>query len=563
MIMQALCRYYDALDAKGKAPPWGFAAAKCAFAAEIGEDGIVTALIPLSADGRSVTLIVPQPVVRSNGVHSNFLCDNPVYVFGLDTKDNAERTLSCHEAFRQLHHAVLDACDSPAARAMLAFADAPETAEEVLSPVREELLRGGNIVFSFRGRYVHDDPAVREAWMRYRGAQEQGAVMTCLVTGEKLPVVKGHDKISGVRGATSTGASLVAFNDYNAAESFGLEAYQNSPISEHASFAFTTALNRLLADRDHVCLLGDATAVYWAEDADEAAQDFFEMMMQSPVDADKELHGAMENLRAGRPVGEFSLDVPFYVLALSPNAGRVSVRFFLRDTLGGMARNLQAHYDRLRIAHGPADTDYLRPWQLLGELANKFSRDKQVPPPLAGAFARAMLTGGRYPEELLGTVVMRIRAERDVPYPKAALIKAYLIRNGGGTKEEIDVALNRDSDGKAYVLGRMFSVLEQIQQAANPGIIATIKDRYLASASATPGVVFPQLLRLQAAHMNKLEAGQQAWFGKLIGEVMGKLDVDSDPFPAQLSLQEQGLFFLGYYQQNQARYEKKGDKENG
>ena len=270
----------------------------------------------------------------------------------------------------------------------------------------------------------------------------------------------------------------------------------------------------------------------------------------------------MENLRVGRPVGDFSLDTPFCVLALSPNAGRVSVRFFLQNTLGDLARHLQAHYERLRLVHGSNDPEYLKPWQLLRELGNPNSRDKLSPPTVSGAYLRSMLMNSRYPEELLGAVILRIRAERAVPYAKAAMIKAFLLQNTPQTKEEINVALNQASDCKPYVLGRLFSVLEQIQQAANPGINATIKDRYLASASATPGVVFPQLLRLQSAHMNKLAGGAQVYYSKQLNAILGKLDVENEPFPAQLSLTDQGMFFLGYYQQDQARYEKKEDKGN-
>ena len=565
MILQALCRYYDALVRKEKAPVEGFAQAKCAYAAELNDSGGVLAILPLgNGDRANVTLTVPRPVVRSAGVKSNFLCDNPAYTFGLDCNGNEERTRQCAEAYAALHHAVLDGCDSDAARAVLAFVDAPNRgAGEALTDNREGLLKGGSLVLSYRGAYVHDDPAVREAWSRYEAAQTPGRVMTCLVTGERLPVVSGHDKIKGVRNASTMGASLIAFNDYDAAESYGLSAYENSPVSERASFAFTTALNALLSDREHQCYLGDATVVYWAEDADEGAQDFFAMLMQAPADADKELREAMENLRAGRPVGDFALDTPFCVLALSPNAGRVSVRFFLQNTLDDFVRHLQAHYDRLQIAHAPYDPAYLKPWQLLRELANQNSRDKLPPPTVSGAFLRAMLTNSRYPEELLGAVILRIRAERAVPYGKAALIKAYLLQNTSLTKEEINVALNQASDNKPYLLGRLFSVLEQIQQSANPGINATIKDRFLASASATPGVVFPQLLRLQSAHMNKLNKGAQVYFGKQLGAILGKLDVENAPFPAQLSLPEQGLFFLGYYQQDQSRYEEKEDKSNG
>ena len=289
MILQALCRYYDALARKGKAPTEGYAEAKCAFATELDDKGNVLAVTPLgNGDKANVALTVPRPYVKAAGVKSNFLYDTAAYVFGLDIKGDLERTRLCAEAFRQLHHTVLNGCDSDAARAVLAFVDSPDRgAGTALSAAREGLLKGGSIVLSHGGSYVHDDPAVRDAWSRYNALQTPGRVMTCLVTGEKLPVVSGHDKVKGVRNASTMGASLIAFNDYDAAESYGLEAYENSPVSEKASFAFTTALNALLVDHEHQCYLGDATVVYWAEDANVDAQDFFAMMMQAPVDADQ------------------------------------------------------------------------------------------------------------------------------------------------------------------------------------------------------------------------------------------------------------------------------------
>ncbi len=580
MILQALNRYYDALAAKGKAPAEGFAPQKCAFALLLDDDGRLVAAESLMTEeerGKKKVmapreLIVPEPCVRSSGVAAQFLCDHCGYVLGMDGKGDAKRAADCRAAFRALHHRLLDGCDSPAAKAVLAFldrGDAPEY-EEILAPVRDELLKGGNLVFRYRGQFVHDDPQIRAAWTEKRERGEDGRVMTCLVTGGNAPAVGGHAKIKGVRNASTMGASLIAYNDYDSAESYGLSAYENSPVSAKASFAFTTALNALLADSRHLCLLGDATVVYWSEDADEQAQEMFGLLMEPPdhSEADERLHGVMELIRKGKMLADTRVDAPFYVLALSPNAGRVSVRFFLRDTFGGMAKHLQAHYDRLQIAHAPGETAYLSPRRLMRETANLHERDSDASPPLAGAFLRAVLTDGRYPEELLAAVMARVRVTRDDPdrhiyrvtYGRAALIKAFLLKNTNADREVLDVALNREATNKPYLLGRMFSVLEQIQQAANPGVNTTVKDRYFASACATPGVVFPQLLRLSGAHMGKLNVGAGVYFGKMLGEIMDKLDVTNAPFPPQLSLEDQGLFFLGYYQQNQARYEKKEDQ---
>lgn len=575
MILQSLAKLYDALYQKGEAPREGFMLVKCTTALWLDESGRLLSVIPLkqtAGEGkkaREVPLLLrlPEAVVKTVGIVSNFLYDTCMYVLGMAQKGDQKRADEAACAFRALHHRLLDGVDSVPCKALLAFIDHVPSFEEqlLIDDAREALLEGGNIVFKVGDRYIHDDPLAQAAWLKeYSARTEENRIMPCLITGESLPVADGHGKIKGVRNASTMGASIVAFNHYTAATSFGLDEYENSPISIRASFAFTTALNLLLADQKHQTYLGDATVIYWSEDADTAAQDFFDALFEPPgtKEADQELHKTFESLSEGRFVGDFRLDQPFFVLGLSPNAGRISIRLFLRDTLGDMALHLQRHYEQLRLVHGPADADYPSPWWLLKELANPNSRDKQVPPPLAGLFLRAILSGGRYPESLLGTVIMRIRAERSINYCKAALIKAFLMRNVDQYKEVPTVALNKETDCKPYVLGRLFSVLEQIQQSANPGINATIKDRYLASASATPGVVFPQLLRLQSAHMAKLSDAPAVYYGKMLGEVMGKLDPACAPFPAQLSLEDQGMFFLGYYHQDQARYEKKEDKGN-
>lgn len=581
MILQALARYYDTLAIRGQAPVPGYQAQKCSYALNIDDSGQLIAVESLMEDVQrgkktvriSRSIIAPEATVRSAGVRANFLYDNCDYVLGLVSKGNPKRTAECHDAFCALQHQVLDGCPSPAAKAVLAFLDSwtPDAAAEKIAPIIDDLTSGANLVFRHRGQFIHDDPQVQAAWLRHYDNQELGREMVCLISGQRLPVVKGHGKIKGVRDASSMGASIVAFNDYNASCSYGLDNYENSPISAKASFAFTTALNMLLSDNKHQCFLGDSTVVYWSEDASQDAQDLFAMMMDTDAqlkDADGDLNDLMQRLSRGETIGDIKPDVPFYVLALSPNAGRVSVRFFLRDSLGDIARHLMEHYERITIKHAEYERDNLSPWLLLRATVNLRGRDKNASPPLAGAFLRAILTGGRYPEELLGAVMARVRATQDDPdnriyrvtYERAALIKAFLLRNTDKNREVLTVALNTESSCKPYVLGRMFSALEQIQLAANPSTNATIKDRFFASACATPGMVFPQLLRLSSAHMNKLEKGQAVYFGKMTGEIMDKLNVSDDPFPAQLTLEAQGLFFLGYYQQNQARFIKKEDE---
>ena len=198
---------------------------------------------------------------------------------------------------------------------------------------------------------------------------------------------------------------------------------------------------------------------------------------------------------------------------------------------------------------------------LCWETVNKKERSPSPPPQLAGDLLRAVLTGGRYPATMLNAVTLRIRAEREITRGRAAMIKAYYTRNETGLcpKEVLTVELNEQSAYAPYVLGRLFAVLEAVQDAANPGINATIKDKYFNSACATPAIIFPTLLKLAQKHLQKLDTGSEIFYGKQITSLVGRL---MQPFPDRLSLPEQGAFEIGYYHQTQKRFEKRNGGED-
>ena len=438
-------------------------------------------------------------------------------------------------------------------------------------------MKGANLIFSVDGLYVHEDPAVRAAWDGCRTARSARAPSgLCLVTGRKAPVARLHPSIKGVQGAQSSGASLVSFNA-PAFESYGHEQTDgtgqglNSPVSEDAAFRYGAVLNRLIADRQHVQYIGDTAVVYWAEDAEPLCQDVFSCAMfggASEVITDADLQSAARALAHGDPVDVNGVplrpDNRFYVLGLAPNAARLSVRFFLQSTFGQMLANVQAHYDRLSIVRPAYAANGALPlWKLLGETVNPSSRDKKASPPMAGAVVRAVLSDGTYPVSLLEQTMLRIRAEQDVTYGRAAILKAFFLKNREFQvpKEVLTVKLNDQSNHLPYVLGRLFAVLERVQSAANPGVNATIKDKYFNSACATPAAIFPLLTKLSQSHLRKLEGGLKTYYEKMIGGLEGRIH---ETLPARLSLADQGTFHLGYYHQVQKFYEKKdkGGNEN-
>lgn len=579
MILQALVRHYEDLTARGEIAPPGWGPAKVSFALYLDDQGqlIRTASIRTEQLKGKKTVLSPQvmqlpaPVKRTVGVAANFLCDNSSYILGVDGKGNPDRALDCFAACKALHQQLLSGLDCPAAKALLAFFQTwdPTLASEhpALRDDWDDILSGANLVFRCDGAYVHDDPAVRQAWQTHYDSQGSGPEMVCLVTGRKGPVEAVHPSIKGVQGAQSSGAALVSFNA-PAFCSYGREQNLNAPTSQYAAFAYTSALNHLLADFDHVYRIGDTTVACWAEGGEPAYQGFagFTLFGAPSPYQEKDLWGMVENLLNGELVNfdESRLDKnkPFYILGLAPNAARLSVRFFLRNSFGGFLRNVQAHHERLEILRPSYDQMETLPlWKLLGETVNQNSRDKSPAPGLSGEVLRAILTDTSYPAPLLNGVVLRIRAERQVTRGRAAILKAYYLKkpHKDVPEEVLTVSLNPESTNVPYTLGRLFSVLEAIQSAANPGINATIKDKYFNSASATPGHVFPILMNLTQKYLKKLDGGLRVHYEKQLTEIIGIL---GEEYPARLSLPQQGAFQLGYYHQTAARYQKKEENQN-
>ena len=578
MILQALTSYYEDLLARGEIAAPGWSPAKISFALCLDENGAVTQVIPtmqeVTAGKKTVQrpqeMVLPAAVKRTVGVASNFLWDNSTYLLGVDQKGKPARSRECFQAAAQLHRAILDGVDSPAARAILAFFDTwdPSAAAEhpALRASFDEITGSANLVFRVDGAYPQDDPAIRAAWQAHRDGGDPDAVrMQCLVTGREDEISATHPAIKGVRDAQSSGAALVSFNA-PAFCSYGREQNYNAPVGKHAAFAYTAALNHLLADRNNVQIIGDTTVVCWAEGADPVYQDYAQAFLfggEGPEGlSDNDLRAALKRLADGKPCDDLGIDPnrPFYILGLAPNAARLSVRFFLRDTFGRLMRNVNAHYERLRIVG--SRYDMLPLWAMLRETVNLNSRDKSPSPAMAGATARAVFSGGPYPASLLEGVMLRIRAERSVTWGRAAILKAYYLNNPHTDcpKEVLTVSLNEASTNPAYTLGRLFSVYEAVQQAANPGINATIKDKYFSSAAAMPASIFPVLNNLYQKHLRKLSTAQRVYYDKQVGALKNVL---SEDLPARLTLAQQGAFDLGYYHQTQKRYTKKEENENG
>ena len=590
MILQALVEYYEALERKEKITSPGWCRARVAYGLDISEQGELMGVIPLKKEqqnGKKTVwvpqdLTVPQMVSRSSGVSANFLCDHSGYMLGIDNKGKPERSRECFECAKKKHKDILGNISSPAARAVCRFFDcwAPDRAAEnpYLMPELEEIISGSNLVFMIDGEYVHEDPDIMQCWEEYSRQSGTGPEGVCLVTGRREEIARIHGTIKGVRGAQSSGAALVSFNA-PAFESYGKEQSFNAPVGTYAAYAYTTALNYLLSDRSHGTTIGDTAVVYWSEEGDERYQNIFACVSEPTMENQEIVDGVFKNLVEGKAVAvqdvKDSLDMEkrFYILGLAPNAARLAVRFFYQDSFGNILKHIKEHYDRMEIVRPAADAvEYLGIWRMLQETVNKKSRDKKPVPSMSGTVYRSIISGSRYPATLYQAVLGRIRAEQDdgdsriykITRGRAAIIKAYLLKNGN-IREEITMALNEDSNNTAYILGREFAVLEAIQEEANPGINATIKDKYFNSACATPAAIFPILFKLKNSHIKKMNNGaKEIYYEKMLCDLQGRLTVAEGQraaCPRRLTLEEQGMFILGYYHQTQKRYEKKIKEE--
>ncbi len=583
MILQALTRYYEDLRTQGKIDAPGWSPAKISFALYLNENGELTQVVPTMEEvpkGKKTVLQpqskpLPAPVKRASNIASNFLWDNSSYLLGIDQKGKPERSRECFAAAARLHHEILDGVDSPVACAILAFFDTwkVENAAEhpALAGQLNEITAGGNLLFRVDEAYPQKDAAICEAWRRYRESSAADAVrMQCLVTGGEDEITAVHPSVKGVRDAQSSGAALVSFNA-PAFCSYGHEQNFNAPVGKYAAFAYTAALNHLLADKENVQLIGDTTVVCWAEGAEDVYQDFGMAALFGGEKAglsDNDLRAALKRLADGLPCEDLGIDPnrPFYILGLAPNAARLSVRFFLRDSFGALMKNINDHYERLEIAGAKYPT--LTLWGLLS--ATVRDPKKQVPSPiLSGATARAVFSGTPYPVSLMEAVLLRIRAEQNVTWERAAILKAYLIKNNERKddhsmfSEVTSVQLNEDCNYTPYLLGRLFRVMEEIQLASTGwNVNRSIKDSYFNSAASTPLSVFGKLFALSNYHLKKLMRDKPG-LGKKLGDLESELAARLiSPPPARFTQEETICFYLGYYHQTQKRYTKKEEENN-
>lgn len=613
MILQSLYHLYQRLseNPENGLPSPGYSLQHISFCVVIKEDGNLVEIQPCATENietgrngkekkttRPLSLLVPgQAKPSGQGINSCFLWDNTGYMLGFKPTDSKKsetdkekeriRSITSYEAFKSRHLKAEAEIAEPSFSSVCRFLEkwSPEDAKH--HPILNDITSGfGVFQISGQTRFVHQSPRIADWWKQQGTTVADAETAFCLVTGAIKPIALTHEPaIKGVKDAQSSGAKLVSFNE-KAYESFGKEngrkvgQGRNAPVSVEAAFAYCNALNWLLANRRF--RIGDATTVFWTA-APTPAEAILPWMISGVPDAEdlqtkERIQNILERISRGtlaaNDLGDAS--VPYFILGLSPNASRLSVRFWHTGNLGELIANLKLHLDQLEIVRQWDETNSKNP-ELLHpssyQLLRQTARDADgVSPLLAGSLMRSILLGTRYPNTLINGVMNRIRVVEKKPkgegsldnvsYLRAAILKAWLIRNH---HQHITIMLDETNSNPGYLLGRLFAVLEKTQQDALPGINATIRDRFYSSASATPRAVFGRLLRMYPNHLGK---AQSEWASKIGNdnaikrkngrEILCQNIVDElSDFPAHLNLQNQAQFALGYYQQRKALFSQK------
>lgn len=598
MLISALCSYYNTLAEGGRLGRTGFSRVAVRYRILLTPDGELAAIEPcLSRDpvknkkGETVYKDVPTEFIMPKrtekpAIDNNIPEHRPLYIFGLDVNKgeftetgDKNKAMKSHESFVKKTLEFTEGMTSELARAYRAFAENWVPSENKENPILTEIIKDFNksgycfALFGHPEKMLHDDEELISAYLREISSAPATDEITgiCAVTGEEeQPIVPIHGNLRGIRGGQSSGTKLVCFNN-PADESYGKSQSVNSSISVAAAEKYVEALNYLLRESGHHTHIDDLTMVYWADcdnAADSAVCDIFSLFCLSGksdrAETDNRLSAVMAKLRTGTVSSDdlaaegIDPSVNFYVAGLTPNSSRVSQKFFYRNSVGKFAANIAMH--QRDLLHSGLDKDR----QLtVGALINSLyspttsASDRKPPYPLYAALMESILNGTRYPQSLLGTVVMRCKTDKSISDTRIALIKACLNRKARlmNKQEVISMALDTENKGQAYVCGRIFALLEIAQEkaAGKVKLDRTIKDAYFSSACSKPSTVLPRLLQLAQHHFDKLDDANRIRIDKILTEAMDKID---GKFPSSLSLDEQGEFIVGYYQQKKGFYTK-------
>ena len=595
MLIKALCDYYDMLSAAEKVLPEGYSKVKTHYEVALTEEGEIDHIINIQKEtevtvGKKIKKkLVPQDLkmpqrTEKPGIDANIAEHRPLYLFGLNLEkegltptDRTGKAQKSHAAFVETNLKFIEEMDTPLVNAyrkfLLNWKPEEQTENQELLRLQKDYAKSG-YVFCLTGRaghYLQDERVFVQKWNMYYEKQKAEAkdayLAQCAVSGEEKPLARIHSKIKGVYGGLATGSVLIGYNNPSE-NSYGNEQSYNSGISEEMMKKYTEALNYLLASQKYKHMLEDMTMVFWAMDTEDTCEDLFSQLLfgesgtLNAEQTEEMLKKMMEDAKEGKITAKrleslsiIDPSVDFYMLGLKPNSSRLSVKFIIRKKYADILWNIARFQQEIQVVQEQKPVPL---WMIEKELISPKSKNDKVNPALMAGVLNAVVYGGKYPAALFENTLRRIRIERNINRIRCGIVKAYFNRND--KKEEIAVGLNEKNKSPAYLCGRLFAVLEQLQKdAAGTELNRTIKDAYFASASVKPALIFPKLIRLSQNHLKKIKnANYRYKYNERIQKIIEPLD---GKFPERLRRTEQGEFFVGYYQQIPELFKKSEKKE--
>lgn len=571
MILQALYDYYHRC---GDLPQKGMELKEIGFLIVIDKEGHFLRFEDRRIDKKQAQrFLVKKHVGRTSALVANYLYDNSGYVFGYSDKGDV---MAQYQTFKDKVRSIFDLHQNNEDMIAVQKFYEQEQAEilelmkcDSLWPEIEKNLNKKYSTFSFL--IEGDTKIVAEKTELLDICEEQLSTtgQICLVSGKKGKTVE-ITTATMIPGSQAI-AKLVSFQTSSGYDSYGKSKGGNAPISEDAEFAYTTALNHLLdSNSRNKFMVGSRTFVFWASKNDEAGQKAEESIFNLFGFAEQE-DDPNRNIEQVRKVFEAiykgsirtTFDDTFYILGLAPNSARIAVVYWAEVPLKEFAGTICKHFNDMEVLDTRLEK---KPYMSLRNILSTVTLGGKVSdatPNLPDAVLKSIFQGIPYPQPLFASCIRRIRAESSdkdksaIHITRAAIIKAYLNRIDNNQK--IKVMLDKDNTNQGYLCGRLFAVLDKIQEDANNQ--HTIRERYMNSASSTPAAVFATILNLSNHHVENLKnEGRKIYFEKLKQEIMS--NIDADGFKAQLDLQDQGRFFIGYYHQRQEFFMKNEDNNN-
>ena len=569
MILQALYEYYN--RSQGALPAFGRELKEIGFLIVIDKEGNFIRFEDRRIDKKQAQqFLVKKHVGRSSAPVANYLYDNSAYVLGYSDKGDTDSCLKYLETFKGKVQAIFAVNpDNEDVAAVYKFY------QHDLQTIRERMFQDSlwpeieknlNKKYSFFSFIIEGDSRIvaeKDELLGLLDCDMFGANQICLVSGQRGRAVE-TTTATMIPGSQAT-AKLVAFQVNSGYDSYGKEKGGNAPISEEAEFAYTTALNHMLRSSSrNKFLIGNRTFLFWASKNDEAGtqaeESIFNMFGFSDQDDDpnrniEQVRKTFNAIYSGSL--KTALDDKFYILGLAPNSARIAVTYWSELPLKNFAALILRHFDDMEIVDGRKEPKPYMGLRSILAAVTLGGKSSDATPNLPEAVVKSIFQGAPYPYTLFAGCIRRIRAEQNLNITRAAIIKAYLKRQQNDNQQKIEVMLDKENPNQGYVCGRLFAVLDKIQDDANNQ--HSIRERYMNAASATPATVFATILNLSSHHSEKLNEGRKIFFEKIKQEIIDKISPDG--FPSHLDLQDQGRFFVGYYQQMQWFYTKNNEQE--